>query len=106
MANIMGAKLVSGEDVIGDITVDDLGRLCLKDPVGIRLFPPKVPGGSPNMSFAPFPSFADQKPGSVVHIEPLHVVYTYLPVEEIIMQYNSIFGSGIITPATKQIITG
>jgi hypothetical protein len=38
-------------------------------------------------------------------VEPLHVVYTYTPDEQIVTQYNSMFGSGIITPPTKKILT-
>jgi hypothetical protein len=99
-------KLVTGEEVVADVSATGEGRLKLKNPVKLQMYPPQVAGGQPTMGFGPFPTFAAQKAESEILIEPLHVVYMYVPDEEIVNQYNQIFGSGIITPPTKQIITG
>jgi hypothetical protein len=103
--NIQGIKLVTGEELIADVSLNNQGQLQLKNPVQLHMVPPKVAGGSPQMGFIPFPRFSQQKQGEVVVVEPLHVVYNYTPATDISDNYNQMFGSGIITPPT-QIITG
>ncbi len=103
--NIQGIKLVTGEEVIADVSVTIEGQLLLKNPVQLRMVPPKVAGASPQMGFVPFPTFSQQKEGETILVEPLHVVYNYTPATDISDNYNQMFGSGIITPPT-QIITG
>jgi hypothetical protein len=101
--NIMGIKLVTGEEVIADADRLSDGRLLLRNAVQLRMAPPQVAGGQPGLGFTPFPAFAVEKEN--IAIEPLHIVYTYSPDESIKHNYNQMFGSGIITPS-KQIITG
>jgi hypothetical protein len=103
--NIQGIKLVTGEEVIADVSVNSQGQLQLKNAVQLRMVPPKVPGASPQMGFVPFPTFSQQKKDEIVVVEPLHVVYNYTPASDISDNYNQMFGSGIITPPS-QIITG
>lgn len=99
---IKGMKLVTGEEIIADVENSGDNRFKLTNPVQLRVVPPQLAGGSPSMGFVPFPPFGEQKQN--VLIEPLHVVYTYDPVEDIISNYKQTFG-GILTPP-KQIITG
>jgi hypothetical protein len=103
--SIQGIKLVTGEEVIADVSVTEQGQLQLKNPVQLRMVPPKVAGAAPQMGFVPFPAFSQQSTNEVVRVEPLHVVYHYTPATDISDNYNQMFGSGIITPPT-QIITG
>lgn len=103
--NVKGLKLVTGEEIISDFNLLGDGRFLLKNPVQIRIMPPQFSGGQPNMGFVPFPAFAEQSKDHKVVVEPLHVVYTYEPAEEIVQNYNQTFGSGIITPP-KKLITG
>jgi hypothetical protein len=102
--NIQGIKLVTGEEIIADVSVLR-GQLELKNPVQLRMVPPKVAGASPQMGFVPFPAFSQQKQDETILIEPIHVVYHYTPAKDISDNYNQMFGSGIITPHS-QIITG
>lgn len=103
--NIKGIKLVTGEDIIAQVMTMADGRLILKNPVQLRMVPPQIAGSQPSMGFVPFPNFAQQNKESSLTVEPLHVVYVYVPDENISENYNSMFGSGIVTPS-KQIITG
>ena len=100
---IKGMKLVTGEEIIADIENSGDNRYKLKNPVQLRVVPAQIAGGAPQMGFMPFPSFG--KESEAVVIEPLHVVYLYEPVEDIVSNYKSFF-SGILTPSSKQIITG
>lgn len=101
--NILGIKLVTGEEVIADATRLPDGRLSLKNAVQLRMAPPQIAGGQPGLGFTPFPAFSIENES--VTVEPLHVVYSYNPDESITHNYSQMFGSGIITPS-KQIITG
>lgn len=103
MANIKGIKLVTGEEVISKVANLPDGRLALENPVQLRVVPPQIAGSQPSMGFVPFPAFGVQN--EKIFVEPLHIVYTYTPDEQIVANYNQMFGSGIITPS-KQIITG
>lgn len=102
---INGIKLVTGEEIIADVSATQEGRLKLTNPVKMQMVPPQIAGGQPSMGFAPFPSFGVQKKDSFTLVEPLHVVYMYELDEELMNHYNQVFGSGIVTPS-KQIITG
>ena len=101
--NILGIKLVTGEEVIADATRLPDGRLSLKNAVQLRMAPPQIAGGQPGLGFTPFPAFSIENES--VTVEPLHVVYSYNPDESITHNYNQMFGSGIITPS-KLMITG
>jgi hypothetical protein len=61
--------------------------------------------GHPNVGFAPFPMHAEQSKDSTIDIEKRNVVYSYVPAEDFITNYNQIFGAGIILP-NKQILKG
>jgi hypothetical protein len=105
MKSIKGIKLITGEEVIAEFGILPEGRFVLKNPVQIRIMPPQFSGGQPSAGFVPFPAFSEQSKDHAILVEPLHVVYTYDPDEQIVQNYNQMFGSGIITPP-KKLITG
>lgn len=97
-------KLITGEDVLGEVESESETELVLSNPVGIAVVRGK--DGQPSVGFAPFPIHAEQKSGSTVALAKKNVVYSYTPAEDFITNYNQIFGSGIVVPPQKQIITG
>lgn len=102
--NILGIKLVTGDEIIAEVSFTEDGRFNLTNSVQLRLMPPQRPGAEPSMGFAPFPPLAKQGKNVTTIVEPIHIVYTYIPDDVIIDNYRATF-SGIVTP-TKQIITG
>ena len=102
--NIIAMKLTTGEDVLGEIESQSETEFVLVNPVGITVVRGK--DGQPSIGFSPFPLHAEQKSGAVIAIAKKNVVYSYTPAEDFITNYSSIFGSGIIVPPTKQLITG
>lgn len=101
---ILAMKLVTGEEILGEIESESETEIVLVNPVGIAIVrDPKT--GQPNVGFAPFPLHAEQKTGATVALSKKSVVYSYQPAEDFVNNYNSIFGSGIVVPQ-KQIITG
>jgi hypothetical protein len=97
-------KLVTGEEVFGEIEAESETEFVIVNPVAIAVVRGK--DGQPNIGFAPFPLHAEQKTGATVAISKKSVVYSYVPAEDFINNYNQIFGSGIVLPPTKSLITG
>lgn len=100
---VLGVKLVTGEEIFGGCEVD-AGRLKISHPVQLRMMPSQIQGGQPSMAFVPFPQMAADG-FTEMYIEPLHIVYQFVPYDGLIEEYNNLI-SGKTTPATQQIITG
>ena len=96
-------KLVTGEEILAEITDSDANFYHIKNPVAIAVVRGK--DGQPNVGFAPFPLHAEPKSGSEYNILKDHVVLEYQAAQEYTQQYDTIFGSGIVVPK-QQIITG
>jgi hypothetical protein len=101
---ILTLKLVTGEEVLGEIESESETEFVLVNAVGIAVVRGK--DGQPNVGFAPFPIHAEQKSGATVALSKKSVVYSYVPAQDFINNYNQIFGSGIVVPPTKSLITG
>ena len=105
---IMILKLVTGEEVLGDVAVH-IDAYKVTDPVGVTIV--RQQSGQPGVGFTPFPLHRlgdpNQAPenGYVIDLPHHSVVYSYEPAQDFIDNYNQIFGAGIILP-NKQIITG
>lgn len=101
---IVALKLITHEDVLGELEKEDRTYLTIKNPVGITIVRGK--DGMPNVGFSPFPMHAEQKSGFTIDLKRVHIVYCYEPAEDFKTNYNQIFGSGIILPKQQNIITG
>ena len=96
-------KLITGEDVLGDAETTQ-GEWYVTNPVAISIVRGK--DGSPNVGLSPFPLHAPQTKDAKIAIPLTTVVYSYVPAEDFITNYNQVFGSGIVLPKTPQIIYG
>lgn len=101
---VIALKLVTGEDVLGEVESKSETELVIVNPVGIAVV--RGPDGKPQVGFSPFPIHSEQKPDAVVAFAHKHVVYSYVPAKDFIDNYSSIFGSGIVLPPEKKLITG
>lgn len=102
--DIIALKLITGEDVLGELESESETHVVLSNPVGIAVVRGK--DGNPNIGFSPFPIHGEQKKDSSIAFSHKHVIYSYVPAEDFIANYNQIFGSGLVVPSQKQIITG
>jgi hypothetical protein len=102
--NILAFKLITGEDVLSEVESQSETEFVLENPVGIAIV--RGTNNQPSVGFAPFPLHSEKTPGNKITISKKHVVYSYVPAEDFIRNYDSIFGSGIVLPQAKQIITG
>ena len=100
---VLALRLVTGEDLLGELESESETEFVLVNPVGITVVRGK--DGQPNVGFSPFPLHSEQKTGTTIALAKKHVVYSYTPAEDFITNYDQIFGAGIIVPK-QQIITG
>jgi hypothetical protein len=103
MENIKVVKLITGEEVLGSIEEAE-NEVIITNPVQIAIMPGQ--NGQPNIGFAPWPVHMEREKDSEFIIAKKHVIYSYVPAQEYLNNYNQIFGSGIVLPPTKQLITG
>ena len=102
--DIIALKLITGEEVLGEIESQSETEFVLVNPVGIAVV--RGQNGQPSVGFAPFPIHAEQKTGATVALAKRNVVYSYVPAEDFVNNYNQIFGSGIVVPPEKKLIVG
>ena len=84
----------SGEDVIADITKEDTGSITITDP--IVAVPSQKQG---QIAFAPWSPLLQK---DELEVTKKYIVYMANPQEDIIEQYNSMFGK--ISKPTKKLI--
>lgn len=101
---IYALKLITGEDVIGEVESETTEKIVIKNPLGIAIIRGK--DGNPNVGFSPFPIHSEQKSDNTIDFLRSHVVYYYVPAEDFVKNYDQIFGVGLILPGQQQIITG
>lgn len=102
--NILVFKLITGEEILSEVESTSETEFVLCNPVGIAIVRGK--DGQPNVGFAPFPLHAEQEKNKTIAIAKKNVVYSYVPANDFVNNYNSIFGSGIVLPPTQSLITG
>ena len=76
-------RLISGEEVLGQVEENK------KDE-------------KPTLSIA---SLIPHSEEDDVTIKAQHVLFEITPLEELVNEYNSVYGSGIITPPRKELIS-
>ena len=101
---VLALKLITGEDVLGEVESQSETEFVLVNAVGIAVV--RGQNGQPSVGFAPFPIHAEQKTGTTIALAKKNVVYSYVPAEDFIKNYTEIFGSGIVMPPEKKLIVG
>ena len=101
---ILLCKLVTGEEVMGEVITGNQSTMTIKNPVQVTVV--KTVDGTPNVGFLPFPAYAPNIKNATIDFLHEHVVYCYTPSEEFCKNYEQVFGLGLVLPKEKQIITG
>lgn len=98
-ANIKIIKLITGEELLTEVL--DIGAtVSMKNPVRIVVMPNKIDPKTPNIGFAPWAEFSDDK---TFYIDKSHVLAIINPIKEFVNQYNSMFG-GLVVPTGSNLI--
>lgn len=96
--NIMITRLLTGEEILGEIEIND-NECFIKNPTQIGAMPnPK--SGNIDIHMSPWIPLSSDK---TVKINMSQVLCQYAPVNDIINKYNSMFGSGLYIPPTSKI---
>lgn len=101
--NIKLIRLINGSEVLGETVRHEKyeNLLIVKNPVLIMVMPSRTDPKSPQVGFAPFNQFSDDKE---VMFDTQHVLCIMNPVSEFINQYNTMFGSGLVIPDKPSLI--
>jgi hypothetical protein len=91
-------KLVTGEELIGDIT-EQGSRFVIKHPCLLQLVPSRSNQNEPTMAMFPY---AVNTKEHEISVNSTFVIWNSEPVKELYNQYNSVFGSGIVMPSTGE----
>lgn len=99
-ANLKILRLVTGEEIMGEITNETDTKVTLKNPVRVIVVPNKADPNNPSVGFAPFMQWSDDKE---LTLNLNHVITTVSPITEFVNQYNGMFG-GLVVPNSKILV--
>lgn len=100
-ANIKILKLVNGDELLAEI-VSAGDPMKIKNPVRIVVMPNKLDPKTPNVGFAPWEEFTEEREFT---LDKRHVIAIITPIKEFVNQYNSMFG-GLVLPTSNLLIPG
>ena len=92
--NLMIVRLITGEEVLGEITIQDDKIIQIKNPVRIVVVPSKTDPKNPSVGFAPYMQWSDDKE---LTLNQSCVITMATPMTEFVNQYNGMFG-GLVVP--------
>jgi len=96
-------KFVNGDEILAEAIINEVvGELMIKNPVRIVVMPNKLDPKTPNIGFAPWAEFSDQK---AFKLDMSHVLCIMSPITEFVNQYTSMFG-GLVVPSSNLILPG
>jgi len=94
-------KLVNGDDIVVNVLSKTIGgSWTVKDAIVMH----QVPAGEGKMQVAVLPFLPYSAPCESFEILDSHIITCTEPSEEILNQYNNVFGSGIVIPKKEGII--
>ena len=100
-ANVKIIKLVNGDELLAEITTTT-DVLKMKNPVRIVVMPNKLDPKTPNIGFAPWAEFSDDKSFT---LDMAHVLCIITPINQFVTQYNAMF-SGLVLPTSNLLVPG
>ena len=95
MDNIVITRLVSGEEIIANVTEGE-GTLTLKDPAVL------LPTPEGKLMFAKWLPYADIEDG--ITVDTKHVIFTVPAQKELEEHYSTVIVGGLFVPPAKSII--
>lgn len=96
--NVRLLRLLTGEEIIAEVTRETAVELTIKNPIRILLIPAsdaQMKNGNPTVAFAPWMQFTKD---DTVSLKKDHVLVNSEPLEQFLEQYNRTFGNIIMPP--------
>ena len=85
-------KLITGEEIIGDVTRTD-NFFTIKKPCALQFVPSRTNPEQPAMGLFPYAAFVANQ---TINVKVEHVIFEEEPLKELYNQYNSVFGNGLV----------
>lgn len=98
--NIKIIKLLTGEELLAKVLPSSNEVVKMENPVRIVVMPNKIDPKTPNIGFAPWAEFSDDRE---FVIDKSHVLAIITPIKQFVDQYNTMF-SKIVTPQSGLIL--
>lgn len=97
-------RFINGEEILASEVIQSKveGTTRFTNPVRIVVMPNKIDPKIPNVGFAPWVEFSDDKNFTV---DNHNVLVVATPIPDFIKQYNSIFGGLVLPTAGGGLIT-
>jgi hypothetical protein len=95
-------KLITGEELLAKVLPSSANLVKMENPVRIVIMPNKLDPKTPNVGFAPWAEFSDDK---IFEIDKSHVVAIITPISQFVTQYSSMF-SGLVLPTSNLLMPG
>lgn len=92
--NLKIIRFLGGEEVMAEVLEHNKDVLRVKNPIRVVVMPSKNDPKNPQVGFAPYLDFSDEKE---ISINTSLVITTYTPIKEFVSEYTTMF-SGILTP--------
>ena len=89
-------RLVSGEEIVGDVIENEDGSYTISNAFNL------LPGGEGKIQFIPFMAYTEAHAG--VTLKPEHVLFVVKPIAQLVEQISNIkrqLDSGIVVPEQK-----
>lgn len=99
-ASIKLFKLLNRDDILAEVVTETDSIIKIKNPVRVIVVPSKTSPQNPQVAFAPWAEFTEQKE-FVVH--KAHIIAAMEPMTDFINNYNSMFG-GLVVPSSSKLI--
>ena len=99
MSEVKIVRLTSGEEIICKVVDGNTkDTKCLKKPAII------IPVGEGRIGLSPWMPYAEVADG--IEVNDVNIMFITKPVEEFLQEYNTAFGSGLIVPGAKDVVSG
>lgn len=95
--NVKLLRLQTGEDIMGDVVINENGDFVIENPCMVYVRPNSTNTGA-NVGLTRWMPYAESK---TFTLDPKWVVIITEPATDLANEYNKAFGSGLIVPPTQ-----
>jgi len=96
-------RLLSGEELMGDIEDKGEGKYFLKNACQIVTSYADTTTATARVGLSPFMPYTKSSDG--IELEKAYIGFIVDPVNELTTEYNKVFGSGLVLPPSKPTLT-
>lgn len=101
MANIRVIRLLNGEELMGDLTKIEDQSITMENVAILQVSPSPTNPNSMTIGLIPFAPYAEEKS---FDFGATHITTFFTPNEDLVANYNRIYGAGIVVPPKKIIV--